>query len=240
MEYIKDKKGINCLYINEEFLRENTEMMKFSKVSEEQKYDFYKIKDEDILLKIQKYYQNENEEDNIEKLCDIQKNVSLTDFPIGKVIYNSQYCGQIQKFYNNSVSLNTVTRDGFELFGKFYKKDNDEIYNLMIFFNELLDIIEELVKNKVYYFDFNFGNILIHNNSLKLIDFEEGNFKINDCTVEELQRVFIYYGAIVRSIIYNYGYEYTEYSYENSINDYRKTLVKLENDMRCYKDKNNK
>ncbi len=103
----------------------------------------------------------------------LQKNINDTDFPIGYYKEDDFIRGQIIKYYKNSPTLFKLIKEkDINIFGKYYYHDDDSIHNLYMIMLDILDLLEELFNNGVYYTDIHSGNFVIHNNQIKLIDFD--------------------------------------------------------------------
>lgn len=139
----------------------------------------------------------------------IQKSIDDVDFPIGYYKEDDSIRGQIIKYYNNSPSLsNLIKEKDINIFGKYYYHDDDSIHNLYMIMLDILDLLEELFNNGVYYTDIHTGNFVIHNNQIKLIDFDYNYIhfiknidkKLLDIILWNYSRLFFYINKV-----YNLG-----------------------------------
>lgn len=160
---------IKILNINDEFIKNNTTYLELSK---ENNYKFYKIKNKNILLKINTL-PTKDEEKLVNELIKRQSLITKIDFPIGKVYKNNKYIGQILKYYNNSITIREMLKKyNLEEINKIYTKSENKIDNLFYLLQEILSILEEANNHNITLCDIHSKNILIQNNKIKLIDFD--------------------------------------------------------------------
>jgi len=99
----------------------------------------------------------------VSKLQGIQKNVKLTDFPIGIVSIDKWVIGQIIPYYN-----------GYDTLAKSVIKADEN--TIIQYYSNILTILKELYSNGIIYVDVRARNFMINkiNSLVKLIDFESG------------------------------------------------------------------
>lgn len=124
-----------------------------SKLDEKKALKIYK----DFTMYKYTYY---NDQILIDKLKQKQDNVKLTEFPTGIITVENKIIGQEISYYENHKTLKSQI------------KEINNIKKLVLYYKQIIDIVEELVINKIYYTDLNPGNFLVKNDIIKLIDFE--------------------------------------------------------------------
>ena len=97
----------------------------------------------------------------IAKLQELQKNVTLTDFPTGIVTLENSVIGQEIKLYEGYVTLSD------------YLCNKNNIKNILSYCRQILIIIKELYNNGIIYKDIHLKNFMIKDHFIKLIDFDE-------------------------------------------------------------------
>lgn len=102
-----------------------------------------------------------------------QGKVLNTDFPIGYCKSRKRLCGLIIRYYPETLSLREILlSENLELLKNYYLNDENSIHNLFLCFLEILNNLEEMIDNDIYYTDVNYGNIVFYNNLVKIIDFD--------------------------------------------------------------------
>lgn len=104
----------------------------------------------------------------VSKLQEIQKNIKLTDFPTGIVTVENYVIGQEIIYYENYKTLQEQIND------------LKNIKEILYYYNEMLNILEELSNNGIIYNDLHYKNFMVNNKSIKLIDFESGSFSFSN------------------------------------------------------------
>lgn len=102
----------------------------------------------------------------VENLCVYQKNIKLTDLPFGIVKINDIVIGQLIKYYKNSITLID-----------FFK--GSPSVEPILYYLQVLDILEELALNGICYEDVHGGNFLVVGDDLRLIDFSDSRVKVD-------------------------------------------------------------
>lgn len=116
-------------------------------------------------------YTNYNDHILVDKLQQKQDSVKLTEFPTGIITIENKIIGQEIPYYDNHKTIKAEI------------EEIKDIKKLLLYYKQIIDIIEELLKNNIYYADLNTGNFLVKNDIIKLIDFElgfinfDGNYK---------------------------------------------------------------
>lgn len=160
---------IKILNINDEYIINNTEKLN---LSNKNNYTFYKMKNKNLLLKISQLPTKE-EEKLVDELIKRQSLIKTIDFPLGKVYKKNKYIGQILKYYDQSITIRELLKTyNLNEIKKIYNKSENKIDNLFFLLNEIIEIIEEANNHNITICDIHSKNILIHNNKIKIIDFD--------------------------------------------------------------------
>lgn len=112
-------------------------------------------------------YTNHNDHILISELQKKQDSIKLTEFPFGIITVENKIIGQEISYYENYRTL---------------KKEIEDIKNvkkLVLYYKQIINIIEELLTNNIYYADLNSGNFLVKDDLIKLIDFESGYIRFD-------------------------------------------------------------
>ena len=109
----------------------------------------------------------------LEYLINKQKYFPDIDFPIAYFVQCKKLAGLIVKYYKDGLSCDAIFNlHELNELGKYYYHDEDSIRNLFILYNELLEKVNSMFEKEIYYTDLNQGNVIIDNNKLKVIDFD--------------------------------------------------------------------
>ena len=167
-----------------------------------------------------------------------QPNVLKTDFPIGYIVdEEDNYYGQIIKYYPDGISLSDalLKADLIGLF-EYYMMDDDGIHNMFMLFLDVLDCLEEMVDNGVYFSDVNNGNIILYNNIVKIIDFDyryvsfDRKNKTRDFAIGE---ILLNYNLSLSEAIRRLCFQnYNIFSTISCFNEEKEYVKKLENQVR--------
>ena len=104
---------------------------------------------------------------------EIASRLPKIDLPIGYHKEGRHLDGTIIPYYESSPSIkNIMDNYSLEKYRIIYNHSDDVISNLFSSLNDILNIIESLFDNNVFYFDINYGNFLVSQNEMKIIDFE--------------------------------------------------------------------
>ena len=163
-----------------------------------------------------------------------QRYIKNIDFPIGYYVDNYEIYGEIIRFYKNAPSLYTVTKkQDINEVSKYYYHDEDSIHNLYMMLLDILNLIEELFDNNIFYTDIHTGNFVIHKNHVKLIDFDYQFIHFNSKKSLEMLKIILFnYESLV--YILNKKFNMGEYSLDNPANfkDAKIMLKQMENNVR--------
>lgn len=165
-------------------------------------------------------------------LRDKQGNVAMTDFPIGYFRRFYHIRGIIMKHYKGGISLDRLSkRKDIGDIMKYYSKDDDSTHNLFLSFDETLTALNEMYDNGIYYTDVNPGNFLLHNNSVKTIDFDPIYVTFNNKD-EQLSLILSRYKDMTNLVLSNIGID-NEYDCDvNSFEGAKVYTKKVENSIR--------
>ena len=175
MEAKIDSDGL--LYIDNDIFKKHPLNLNEIKINEDKKIKNYFYELESTSDYIIKYSINSlNGYNLINMLLKFQKikdKIKEIDFPIGYYLEGSHIKGEIIKYYKDSYSLYYLSeiRD-INILSKYYYHDDDSIHNLYLLMLDILELIEKLYEENVYYRDIHRGNFIISNNDVKLIDFD--------------------------------------------------------------------
>ena len=235
-ELKRDKDGLLYLEDDNVFKKGSLNLDKRFDIDEYYQNYFYPIDSTDeyiIKYRSTEYTRKEikNVKEMLINLIDKQKNIKSVDFPIAYFSYMKRLSGLIIKYYKDSISCDHITNsEDIECLGKYYYHDEDSVHNLFLLFNELLDVIYELIDNGVCFTDLNPGNILISDNSVKLIDFD---YKYVYFTKNDLEINYVMYGyyMFIREMLKSFNLECL-LDYYKGYNESKTFLKKLENKVR--------
>ncbi len=165
----------------------------------------------------------------LRRFIELEKKIKLTNLPTSYYQENNELKGIVIPYYKNGISLYTLmeTHSLDELM-KYYKHDDDYIHNFYLLLEDILDIIEELSDNNVYYFDTNPGNFVIKDNQVHLIDFDAKYIKY-EVDKKLFRKLLLNYDELV--FLTNKRFELCDlcaYKPKN-FEGMRKHLVKVEN-----------
>ena len=142
----------------------------------------------------------------LRKLVNKQKELPEIGFPIGYYSCHGKMNGTIIPYYPESLSIRKfIYLYDFENLKEYYNHDSDDIDNLIRLLLEILEIVRKMKDKQVYYTDINTGNFVIHNNEVKVIDFDPGYvlFENNDCC----ERILKNYAILVERVCHKLGFE---------------------------------
>ena len=231
-----DKNGL--LYIDNDKFKKHPLDLNEIKEDENNKIKNYFYELESTSDYIIKYsINNLNTSDLINMLINFKKindRIKKIDFPIGYYLENNHIKGEIIRYYKNSFSLYSLseTKD-INILSKYYYHDEDTIHNLYLLMLEILDLIEELYEENVYYTDIHRGNFVINNNDVKLIDFDYKYISFKDKKDRKLLYSILnnYENLLfMMNKRFNLG-ELVPY-YTNNFDNMRKYVKKIENKVR--------
>lgn len=122
----------------------------------------------------------------ITQLLERQERIKLTDFPTGIVTLDNIVIGQEIPYYEGHIDLNKEIIN-------LLKEIKDEIsYQknikmIMYYYQKIINILEELTKEGIFYNDLHPKNFVVNKDSIKLIDFENNKISF-DYDKKELLR----------------------------------------------------
>ena len=235
LELKKDKKGLLYLEDNNIFSKTCLNIDKRKGVDEFYQSLFYPIQStEEYIIKYNCTEFTRKQIKRIKEMLAIliekQKDIKMTDFPIAYYTYMERLSGLIIKYYKDSISCDRIfDLQDIELLGKYYYHDEDNIRNTFMLFDDILNILQELIDNNIYYLDINPGNFVIFDNQVKLIDFD---YRLIQFEKSELLLNIIKcrYFNMIRKMLRSVNL-YSETNC-NNLEESKKYLKKLENNVR--------
>lgn len=102
--------------------------------------------------------------EKLEELTRRQKNIKLTQLPLGVVLYKGYYSGALIKYFKNHLPL-----------GEFYKEKGVLVLEL---YRKYLECLKELMDNGVYSTDIHMGNVLVSKDTLKVEPIDLAGFHV--------------------------------------------------------------
>ena len=168
----------------------------------------------------------------LETFVNKQNQVSMVDFPIGYFKSNGRLSGLIVKYYQDGMSLDNILRQNdLESLGKYYAHDDDIIHNIFKLFIDILDNVHEMFENDIYYMDINPGNIVLTNNTTKIIDFDYRFVKFDEKD-RRLVSIMYAYVLLMKIVLVKYGLIDGIYEKLPNFEEAKSYTKKLENSIR--------
>ncbi len=141
-------------------------------------------------------------------LIDRQPVLPDVGFPIGYYKKHGLMNGTIIPYYKDAACLrNLIYINKFEDLKKFYNRCDDDIDNLINMLVDIIRILSKLQENDIYYTDTNSGNFVIHNNEVKIIDFDPGFVFFKDKDFKHYDRILLNYADLVELVLRRYGFK---------------------------------
>ena len=231
-----DKDGLLYLEDDNVFKRKSLHIDKRTGIDEYFQGFFYSLDStDDYIIKYNSTEFTKKEivavKEMLKTLVEKQKNISRVDFPIGYLVHMKKLSGLIIKYYKDSISFYDIikTRD-FNYLGKYYSHDDNILHNLFLLYQDVLDIIYELLDNDICYTDINPGNVIITDNQIKLIDFDHKYVLFNqkDTILKDVMNNF---SQFVKVTLRNYNFYYQVDTFFKH-DEEKEYLKKLENTIR--------
>ena len=170
--------------------------------------------------------------DMLMKLLVKQELFHEIDFPIGYYQENNKLNGLIIPYYN-SFSLKEISEShDINEITKYYYHDDDSIHNLFILYLDILNLLEHLFSEKIYYTDVHPGNFVFSDNEVKLIDFEIPYIHFNKWERDSLRMIINNYVSLVYLMSKKFGFEKCILSNEGNFSETKLLLKTLENRVR--------
>ena len=197
------------------------------------KSKFYEIIDNPFL--IIKKSDNINEDELLSMLLrfkDLYEHIEKTDLPVNYYKEKGIIKGQVIPYYEDSINLYNISKTKeLDNLMNVYKKDDDKVHNLFLLYNDIVDIMEELYENGIYYYDSNSTNFVFKDNKVHLIDFDPKYVFFNKSKRRLIQTL-----AGIDDLVDRMNgrfLSHDEFIYmPRSFNGLRKHLVKIENRVR--------
>lgn len=229
LELMKDSDGI--LFMNNINHRDVT---KFPYQQNTFKYQFFNIPSTDEY--ILKYYKfNSLYSDLVEMktmLMELNKRrnkLEDIDFPIGYYLEEDELKGAIVYYYKKALSLRDFSiLYSLEDLQKYYFHDDNMHRNLVMLYLDILNLLEKMMDEKMYYLDVHSGNFVMYNNNVKVIDFEPRQLAFNDEFNNYYQSILICFKFLVNFTNNKLGLENALIDDCSNINILKGEVKKLE------------
>lgn len=168
----------------------------------------------------------------IVKLLNNGKNIHDIDFPIGYTI-DKRLDGLIIPYYPNSVTLDstTVNRNLSDL-QSVYMHDDDKLHNFFLLLFDILEKIEEMLDNHIYYTDINPENFMLYHNLLKIIDFDFRYVHFSDKLKGNYKVIIQNYLLLVNELLRKFNFEQRIRLEDMDISETKFYVKSLENKLR--------
>ncbi len=160
--------------------------------------------------------------------------VKRTDLPIAYVTsgfgYND-YRGEVFRYYPRGIALYQImAQRKIDSIKNYYRHDDDSEINLLLLIREYVKNLLELWQCGIIYFDFNEGNIIIDENKVKIIDWDNNYvFWDNNWTPKDEKEKAIKLVSFIEKVLYHYHLTYEEGVFDrSSIRDLVDVLVAID------------
>ncbi len=160
--------------------------------------------------------------------------VKRTDLPIAYVTsgfgYND-YRGEVFRYYPRGIALYQImAQRKIDSIKNYYRHDDDSEINLLLLIREYVKNLLELWQCGIIYFDFNEGNIIIDENKVKIIDWDNNYvFWDNNWTPKDEKEKAIKLLSFIEKVLYHYHLTYEEGVFDrSSIRDLVDVLVAID------------
>ena len=188
---------------------------------------------------IVKYYNEDyskrdqlKDKEMILNLLSLQSKFKDIDFPIGYYKRGKNLKGIIVPYYNSPSLKNIVETCELGELSKYYYHDDDEIHNLFKLYLDILEMLEQLFIEKIYYIDINVGNFVFENNCVKLIDFDHNYIYFNTKEKESLRSIINNYSNLIYLVSRKFRIGTYFIEQVDSFNETKVMVKKLENRVR--------
>jgi len=210
--------------------------MRPQKKNKEDKSLFYEfIGDDNLIIKCYSEKSDIDQVDLYEMILlfnRLKDKILGTDLPNIYYAENNQINGLIVPYYKNGISLYQLTEShSLSTLKEHYNHDDDKIHNLYVLCFDILDKLEELADNNIMYYDINPSNLILINNQVQIIDFDNRYIKYN-LTIENIKIILKNYEQLF--YILNKKFKLIELPiyYPKSFDNMRKYIKKTENKVR--------
>ena len=142
----------------------------------------------------------------LEKFNLLRDKLLSIDLPIGYYQEHDKTKGLIVPYYPDTKTLQSVCNSySIDELSKYYQHDEDDVHNLFLLCMEILNFLEEMVENQMYYSDIHTGNFVFYENRVKLIDFESEYIHFHDSKDCYLKAVLNNYENMIYQIVKRFG-----------------------------------
>lgn len=188
---------------------------------------------------IVKYYNNDynkkEQSKNKEMLLQFlnkQEKFDEIDFPIGYYQENDDLKGTIIRYYNSPSLKNIYDSHEIGELTKYYYHDDDMIHNLFKLYLDILNLLEHLYSEKIYYTDVHAGNFVFDQNQVKLIDFDYQYIAFNSHEKDNLRMMIMNYLNLIYIVNKRLEIGNSFLSEEDNFDKTRVLVKELENKVR--------
>lgn len=162
----------------------------------------------------------------------LQPQFKEIDFPIGYYKEANELRGIIIPYYHGPTLRKVSEERELGDLSKYYYQDDDMIHNLFCLYLDILDQMEHLFAEKIYYVDVHSGNFVLDNNQVKLIDFEIPYIHFNQKARESLTTIINNYIYLVKITNRRFGIHDDLLFTEGNFSETRFLVKSLENRVR--------
>ena len=186
-ELKQDKDGL--FYIDNKTIREQLPLHLDTRELNHEKYYpnyFYKIySTRDYLVKycITAFTRKEIKAlKNMLEIMQVKRNkIEKTDLYVGYYCDRKKLSGLIIPSYIGGMSYDHILENGnIEELKKYYLHDDDNLHNAFLMLQDVIDAVDELFENNIYYCRFYSDDVMLYNNNVKMIDFNHHTVYLDD------------------------------------------------------------
>lgn len=228
MEAKRDYNGL--FYIDNDYFKQYP-LYFDNYIEKNERSSFYElISTSDYIIKCGRKLNRKKVINMLLKFKEYQEYIKKTDFPIGYYEEDNIIKGLIIPYYNSPSLLNIKRTHDLGELSKFYYHDDNSIHNLYLLCLDIIDIIEEMYCNEIYYTDIHDGNFVFKDNNVKLIDFDPNLVFFSDNKKRENYNYMMYWCEnIIYTLTKYFNLEDLAYRKINSFDKMRTYVKKIEN-----------
>ena len=143
----------------------------------------------------------------IKKLVAKQEELPDIGFPIGYYKKNDVIKGTIIPYYKDAISLRKICYLYKNELNTFYNHSDNGEENFICLLLDILELLNRMYNKEVMYVDIHYGNFLIWNNDVKVIDFEPGYVYFSDKLKWHYESILRNYSLLVGELCRRFGYK---------------------------------